>query len=262
MSPSQVNDQSLHPMSTGTRVANATSEATTTEDEPPRKKRGRPKGWKAGLSYAEMRGGVRPKSVVRIGRSSRQTQAPDYRLKRRRKTTTRPDSPPPRELYLALKPTFTRFLCEWSACQAELHNMDTLRRHVHAVHLGPRQQQHRCLWGKCARKSATQHDGAAALAKHMEGAHLVPMTWHVGDGPRNSWDWSTRPVADGEAIPDFLKDRDGNQVTPSTRDQEVEDLLTYRNNRRKLKELIMRRDENLESQSSGESEGDDMASGL
>ncbi|OAA77725.1 hypothetical protein LEL_04548 [Akanthomyces lecanii RCEF 1005] len=240
----------------------AITEATTAEDEPPRKKRGRPKGWKAGLSYAEMRGGVRPKSVMRVGRSGRQTQAPDYRLKRRRKTAARSDSPQPRELYLALKPVFTRFLCEWSGCQADLHNMDTMRRHVHAVHLRPQHQQHCCLWGKCAGKSATQHDDAAALAKHMERAHLVPMAWHVGDGPRNSWDWTTRLEADGEAVPDFLKDSDGNQVTPSTRDQEVEDILTYRNNRRKLKDLIMRRDENLESQSSGESEGEDTASGL
>lgn len=251
-----------HDTRKGRGVVNVILEATTTEDEPPRKKRGRPKGWRAGMSYAEMRGGVAPpRSVMRVGRSGRQTQAPDYRLKRRRKAAARPDSPPPRELYLALKPTFTRFLCEWSGCKADLHNMATLRRHVHVVHLQARQKD-RCLWGKCGQKSAMQHIDAAAFAEHMEQAHLVPMTWHVGDGPRNSWDWSTKLEADGEAVPDFLKDGDGNQVTPSTRDQEVEDLLTYRNNRRKLRELIMRRDENLESQSSDASEDEEVASGM
>lgn len=201
-----------------------------------------------------MRGDPTPRPVVaRVGRPGRIKQMPNYALKRRRKATARFDSPPPREVYLALQPTFTRFLCEWAGCKADLHNMDTLRRHVATVHLKSQRQQ-ACLWSTCAKNSSTRPANGKSLVEHLEQAHLVPMSWHVGDGPKNSWDWSTRNDGHNENIPDFLKDKDGNQVTPSTRDQEIEDLLTYRNNRRRLKELIMRRDENLESQSSDESE--------
>ncbi|ATY64295.1 hypothetical protein A9K55_004807 [Cordyceps militaris] len=242
-------------------AANMSLEAASTSDGPPRKKRGRPKGWRASVAYGDVRGSVGSSTAVRGGRSGRQKHVPNYSLKRRRKTVTRPDSPPPRELYLALKPTYLGFLCEWSCCKADLHNMDTLRRHVQAVHLKPQKQQC-CLWGTCAGKGVTQHADRAALVKHVEQAHLVPMAWHVGDGPRNSWNWSIRPEADKETIPDFLKDKDGNQVTPSTQDQVTEDRLTHRANRRKLKNLIMRRDENLESESSDASEDEEMGSGL
>ncbi|KAM3464146.1 hypothetical protein NHJ6243_002679 [Beauveria neobassiana] len=233
----------------------------TTEDEPPRRSRGRPKGSKAGMSYGQMRGGAGSRSVVHVGRSGRQKHIPNYSLKRRRRTVARPDPRTPRELYQALKPTFIGFLCEWSGCKANLHNMDTLRRHVDAIHLKPR-EQHCCLWGKCGEQSVARQIDGVALATHLEQAHLVPMTWHVGDGPKNSWNWSIKLEADAEAVADFLKDKEGNQVTPSTRDQLVEDLHTYRTNRRKLKELILRRDENLDSQSSDASEDEDMGSGL
>ncbi|KAM3512281.1 hypothetical protein MY11210_004065 [Beauveria gryllotalpidicola] len=235
----------------------AITEPPTTEDEPPRRNRGRPKGSRAGMSYGQMPGGAGSRSVVHIGRSGRQKHIPNYSLKRRRRTDRRT----PRELYHALKPTFTGFLCEWSGCKANLHNMDTLRRHVDAIHLKPR-EQHCCLWGKCGEQSVARQVNGVALATHLEQAHLVPMTWHVGDGPKNSWNWSIKLEADAEAVADFLKDKAGNQVTPSTRDQLVEDLQTYRTNRRKLKELILRRDENLDSQSSDASEDEDMGSGL
>ncbi|OAA48160.1 C2H2 finger domain-containing protein [Beauveria brongniartii RCEF 3172] len=213
------------------------------------------------MSYGQMRGGAGSRSVVHAGRSGRQKHIPNYSLKRRRRTVTRPDPRTPRELYHALKPAFIGFLCEWSGCKANLHNMDTLRRHVDAIHLKPR-EQHCCLWGKCGEQSVARQIDGVALATHLEQAHLVPMTWHVGDGPKNSCDWSTKLEADAEVVADFLKDKEGNQVTPSTRDQLVEDLQTYRTNRRKLKELILRRDENLDSQSSDASEDEDIGSGL
>lgn len=82
----------------------------------------------------------------------------------------------------------------------------------------------------------------------MEEAHLVPLAWHVGDGPRNGDRDRHRARSEpggGVEIADFLKDAQGNQVTPSIRDQELEDLMTWRMNRRRLKELLLRKDENL-----------------
>jgi hypothetical protein len=90
--------------------------------------------------------------------------------------------------------------------------------------------------------------------EHVEKAHLVPLSWYVGDGPRNSLDPSSYAKKDANSVPDFLKDASGRQVTPWVRDQELEDHATWKNNRRKLKELLLRRDQNLpdEGSTSGE----------
>ena len=89
---------------------------------------------------------------------------------------------------------------------------------------------------------------------------MIPISWHVGDGPKNSWDWARLPGdRSPNGVPDFLKDSKGNQVTPSTKNQEIEDLATYRANRQKLKDLIMARDANLPSdeEDSGASDNGD-----
>lgn len=147
-------------------------------------------------------------------------------------------------MYRQLRPRFPEFLCEWTGCKAELHNLETLRRHVLFVHGG---SGCRCFWGKCMASVAT----ADEFRSHVEEAHMVPVAWHMGDGPRN---WSRYTGGDGEdgQVPDYLLDEHGVQVTPSIRDQEVEDVLTWRMNRRKLKELLIRRDENLPDEDSDE----------
>jgi hypothetical protein len=49
----------------------------------------------------------------------------------------------------------------------------------------------------------------------------------------------------------------GQQVTPSIKDQKLEDFATWKENRRKLKELLIQRDENLPDESSESSEEKD-----
>lgn len=165
--------------------------------------------------------------------------------KRRGRPPKQP-SPPPQAVYGGLKPNFLAYLCEWMGCRAELHNLDTLRRHVYVVH----GKAERCLWGECGNRAEAEQTflNGAEFEAHMEEEHMVPMSWHVGDGPSNR---RMAKVTDpGDAIPDFLKDKDGNQVSPSVRGQQVEDVITWRNNRRKLAELLRRRDENLPSDES------------
>lgn len=87
-----------------------------------------------------------------------------------------------------------------------------------------------------------------SLETHIREAHLIPFSWHVGDGPQN--DIIRRQVPEEEEIPDYLKDEHGNQVTPSVRDQEVEDFATWKSNRQKLKDLLVRMNENLPSEES------------
>ncbi|EQK97898.1 hypothetical protein G6O67_004758 [Ophiocordyceps sinensis] len=209
--------------------------------------RGRPKGWKAGMSYSDMRGNPQPGARVRHARA----KAPPPGFAKRRRRPPKAPSPPPCDIYRELKPQFTAFLCEWAGCCAELHNLDTLRRHVYAVHgRGDGTALWSCRWRKCATaQPAREFADGNQFRQHVEEAHLVPLAWHVGDGPQNGEGHLRRatsePSGGNDEIPDFLKDALGNQVTLSIRDQEVEDVTTWRMNRRKLKALLVRRDENL-----------------
>lgn len=199
--------------------------------------RGRPKGWKPGMSYSRMRGRT-PTGEKQVRQSKSDT---GLRVIKRRGRPPKQPSPPPVDLYHKQKVKFMAFLCEWEGCKAELHNLETLRRHVHIVHLRRATQ---CRWGQCRNTEIVP--GFVELKTHMEEQHLVPFGWHIGDGPSNNG----MNAVDEDHVPDFLKDADGKQVTPSVRGQQVEDYITWRDNRRKLRALLVRRDENLPSEES------------
>ncbi|KAK2590193.1 hypothetical protein QQS21_012122 [Conoideocrella luteorostrata] len=214
--------------------------------------RGRPKGWKPGMPYATRRGNG-SSNWTKSPRQIRQARvnAPPLVWKRR---PGRPKaaSPTPKELYHRANPEFIAFLCEWRGCKAELHNLDTLRKHVNVVHIHGKEH---CQWAQC---HAERLQGTQDWQSHLEEAHFIPLRWHVGDGPRNTS--GTAPELPGEsrdAIPDFLMGPDGRQITPSIKDQQLEDFATWRENRRKLKKLLIQRDENMPTESeSSESSGD------
>lgn len=107
----------------------------------------------------------------------------------------------------------------------------------------------RCRWGACGLQEQGQEQlfiTPEALHEHMEEEHLVPFVWHVGDGVRNqklilSSELSTE---DDEKAPAYLLGPDGEQVTPWVKGQEVEDFLTWRTNRNRLKQILLQRDQN------------------
>lgn len=212
------------------------------------KPRGRPKGWRPGIGH------TLPETTAASSRQVRQVKTlPSMNgYTKRRGRPPKAPSPPPREIYERASPNFVAFLCEWKECKAELHNLDTLRRHVYKVH-GQDVSRQQCLWAKCAARQEvpafSNHDD---FKSHIEEAHLIPFAWHVGDGPRNLREVQPKQT---DEIPDYLMDRYGHQVTPSVRDQQVEDYATWRSNRRKLKDLIMRRDANLPDEEDGDMMG-------
>ncbi|KAM0369006.1 hypothetical protein ACHAPK_006670 [Fusarium culmorum] len=213
------------------------SNATSTT---PARGRGRPKG-----STNKLKG---LPGTAAAGRQTRQLKPRPYPegfvgFPKRRGRPPKPQSPPPRELYNRTNVQFFPFLCEWMDCKAELHNLETLRRHVYKVH----GDSVECLWGKCGRlEEPPEFEDNEGFNDHVEEAHLVPLLWHVGDGPNNLAERGLKKEEkNDDDIPDYLKDEYGNQVTPSIRDQEEEDLLTWRKNRRKLKELLIRMNDNL-----------------
>ncbi|RGP76054.1 hypothetical protein FLONG3_5445 [Fusarium longipes] len=204
----------------------------------PARGRGRPKG-----SMNKLKGLPGTAAAGRQARQIKPRPHPDcfVSFPKRRGRPPKLPSPPPRELYYSTNVQFFPFLCEWLDCKAELHNLETLRRHVYIVH----GDSVECLWGKCGRlEKPPELEDDEGFEKHIEEAHLVPLSWHVGDGPNNLAERGLQNQ-DNEDIPDYLKDEHGNQVTPSIRDQEEEDLLTWRKNRRKLKELLVRMNDSL-----------------
>src|SRR3569833_458293 len=213
-------------------------------ETPPTPKRGRPMGSR--IKPHSSSGGRRPGSGAKPAGARpdrhKEKEAPSYVLKRKRGRPPKAARPSPHLIFTHLDPHFIAFECAWAGCRAELHNMETLRRHVRVVH-GASEE---CRWGPCGASPDSNRPRfrtQADLANHMESRHLVPYQWHMGDGYRNTM---TVPLRGGnaETLPAYLFDEDGKQVTPSIRTQEEEDFATFRANRQRLRELLMLRDAN------------------
>ncbi|KAL1901447.1 hypothetical protein Sste5346_001852 [Sporothrix stenoceras] len=181
--------------------------------------KGRPKGWKPGMTYREValrNAGVdpndpnvpreilvppRPKKTGRPpGRprlpggprpkpSSQQAGAFGY--KRVGRPPIQPIEAVQRSIFCSEQACFAPFLCEWTGCRAELQNMATLRKHVAVVHGRPTGAAKTCQWRQCASKrepsvlymgdTDTDYDGRTFM-EHVEYQHLTPLEWHRGDG--------------------------------------------------------------------------------
>jgi hypothetical protein len=91
---------------------------------------------------------------------------------------------------------YTIFRCRWKACHAHLHNLDTLRNHISAVHtpIGEKLKEETgyiCWWKKCSLLVA-EDDGTVGPSEvfptkeewlaHIE-SHLREVALKLGDGP-------------------------------------------------------------------------------
>lgn len=135
---------------------------------------------------------------MRGNSSGRKVGRPRIRPLSESKPTGRPRKSDPKLVI----PKFIPFLCEWRDCKAELHNLETLRKHIYSVHNKVQASGAIvCQWAKCGLtrqvhdKSTTEpmfahedHEfaGMQEFKDHMEKAHLIPFAWHMGDGPRGS----------------------------------------------------------------------------
>lgn len=99
---------------------------------------------------------------------------------------------------------FSIFYCEWKDCPAELHNANTLRQHLNVVHCrrDPKTHLIPCFWKRCRTKANEFQTGDTAAAtntgntnkfkfikdwkEHVETAHMLPILWHQGDGPKGT----------------------------------------------------------------------------
>ncbi|KAK0651240.1 hypothetical protein B0T16DRAFT_403418 [Cercophora newfieldiana] len=214
-------------------VTNTNPQETIT---PQPKKRGRPFGWRPGMSYSALNGGA-----------PRPPKQPKPKVPGEAKRRGRPPKPSltAREIYLTSNPKFPVFPCEWEGCPAQLQNYETLRAHLLIIH----GKSGTCRWADCPSKhpSPLQLPDEETFAAHAEKKHLKHTLWLRGEGPKNTsipTPWATAPPArPPNAIPPWLCNAKGEQVTPPV-GLEVESDEDRKRRGKELDRLIMQRDKN------------------
>ncbi|KAI0161560.1 hypothetical protein GGR57DRAFT_361905 [Xylariaceae sp. FL1272] len=185
------------------------------------KKRGRPKGWRK-PQVTESMGGTEAK------RRKKEEAANNQDAKRRGRPPRPPDMTA-REWYEKSNPDFMPYKCEWdisheehqlenSICPAELHNLDTLRRHVSLIH--GEDDPLICRYPKCkAQKNPQEFLTLEEFERHMEDKHFIAYLWHWGEGYKNNGIETLEQ--DSEKLPSYLFNANGEQVTPSIKGQAI-----------------------------------------
>ncbi|KFY34810.1 hypothetical protein V494_06444, partial [Pseudogymnoascus sp. VKM F-4513 (FW-928)] len=153
---------------------------------------------------------------------------------------------PERPLSRLSQPRYIPFLCEWRGCKAELMNLETLRKHVYVVHgkiISSKDFEAKpCLFAKCGKKSASNagdvegdvemggvqqeeiYVDEEGFRAHMEKAHIIPIAWHLGDGPRGT----TLDGNESDRTSYLNSPLTGRPITPSIAFQTVSDTLPRR----------------------------------
>ena len=139
----------------------------------PIKTKGRPVGWRKDVHSREAQGLTPKKS------QSSNTKT---------KTSA---SRPVRQLQ---EPKYQVYNCRWSDCDAQLHSLDVLKKHVLKVHgKSDEENQYPCLWRGCADSEETFDDIPTWLG-HVDKEHLQPVAWQLGDGPRGGLSGKTNCI--------------------------------------------------------------------
>ncbi len=137
------------------------------------RKKGRPFGWKPGMSYSgkPLSTAEQAARIERFEQMKKNRYAPGAHphrgdaikkrnkhvpgahhhgdaVKKKRGRPSKDAQLGPRRIYEKLRPGFIPFGCEWLDCKAELQNMATLRKHVMVVH----RRAEACGWGKCSKE--------------------------------------------------------------------------------------------------------------
>jgi len=245
------------PDSVGTLGMNAEEPKSDAVSEP--RKRGRPKGWRPGMPYSTDPDSRYRKREARAaaaaaaaqGHNQGQVQEP-----KRRGRPPRPLPPPVREQYLKSTPDYIAYKCEWAlsskleqeeptACPAELQNFDTLRKHVLFVHGDAKPLV--CRFCRCKEHDPPlKFETDEQFEAHMEKDHFARYLWHRGEGYQNNGIWTLQQQ--GDTLPAYLFDEQGNQVTPSIINQQLEDGIQHKERKRKLKRLLYLQNENAPSE--------------
>ncbi|KAK7727038.1 hypothetical protein SLS57_003068 [Botryosphaeria dothidea] len=115
--------------------------------------------------------------------------------------------------------SYSVYKCQWENCAAELHNMETLRKHVFKFHYTQNiNRKWPCYWGACQENErfidprTGRPNGFSVsedLKDHIEFAHLGPKSWELGDGHAGGLSESYDSASEA-----YLSDSRGRRVTP------------------------------------------------
>ncbi|MCJ1309864.1 hypothetical protein MMC25_003525 [Agyrium rufum] len=112
-------------------------------------------------------------------------------------------------------PIFHVYKCEWSGCNTQLHNLDTLRKHATKMHARvDASGSFPCNWHGCKQNNSNNNKdderqgfvSPVEWKRHVENEHLQPIAWRFGDGP-------SAHNSDAENV-DYLSDSHGRPITP------------------------------------------------
>ena len=86
-------------------------------------------------------------------------------------------------------PNHQVYKCQWKACPAKLHNLETLRKHIRLHRDGYPVGPFPCLWAGCGNaqedgsRQSLEFETEIGWDRHMEGRHVDRYAWELGDGP-------------------------------------------------------------------------------
>ncbi|KAL9007606.1 MAG: hypothetical protein Q9173_007162 [Seirophora scorigena] len=123
------------------------------------------------------------------------------------------------------RPIHRIYQCHWESCPAELHNLETLKKHVnkHGDKFKDEGRPFPCLWRGCgtaarnveeaeedemdidAGHQPLQFSAHDTWAKHMDKRHISDYAWKLGDGPS---------IRSDSEMSDHVSDSAKRQITP------------------------------------------------
>lgn len=169
------------------------------DGQPRPKKKGRPVGWRKAI-HGSAAAKARPNANGHSGTPMQHQPSQPSSL---RKVKTGEDEPirvESRSPSVASRaPRYQSYKCKWHNCSAELHNLETLQKHVFKVHRKETLQHTlECLWGDCGKEEANRDpmtnmtierhaphsfDLESNWRSHIQERHFAPLSWELGDGP-------------------------------------------------------------------------------
>ncbi|KAF1840913.1 uncharacterized protein K460DRAFT_410305 [Cucurbitaria berberidis CBS 394.84] len=193
------------------------------DGQPLPKKKGRPVGWRKAI-HGSATAQTRPSANGYTGPRKQHQPSQPSSLRNVRTGGDEPIRIDSRSPSVANRvPQYQSYSCKWQNCKAELHNLETLMKHVFKVHR--KETLHHtleCLWAECG-KEVTNHDPMTNMRiekytpqsfdlesnwrNHIKQNHLEPLSWELGDGPASG-------LSDAHESEAYLSDAQGRQVTP------------------------------------------------
>jgi hypothetical protein len=162
------------------------------DGQPLPKKKGRPVGWRKAI-HGSAAAVSRPGMNGHTGSGNHHPMQPSTL----RTEPIRIDSRSPSVANRIVQ--YQSFKCKWQNCSADLHNLETLTKHVFKVHKKETPQNTlECLWADCGKeiagsdsmmnmspeRHAPREFGAENMwREHIQQSHTVPLAWEQGDGP-------------------------------------------------------------------------------